>query len=271
MNKISANNYSLQNPENYKTNFENSLNETTDKYIALICEYFRCIIENIKMKNAFHFKFILIRGLETITHVFNITLLYSKNLEMAYYHSQKAFYYYVEFIGQINEEKHVFLQLSSKDAIMCVYKKTIFEISNEYKKSFTSTCTTKEVMDKFDGIQLNINIYKNIVNYLFTNENKIQEDVIDFFIYRFEILCNKINSVILSNDETKIIDLFICNLNSKLLENEKYLDILDLFTKKICKTKAILSEKKIKQKILEEDFDLFLKQGHDKFINWIFS
>jgi len=268
MNNISAQHYSLQNPENYKSILENSLNEINDKYIALICEYFRYIIENIKMKNAFHFKFILLRGLETITHVFNIILLYSKNLEMSYYHSQKAFYYYVEFIGQINEEKNVFLQLSSKDAVMCVYKKTIFEISNEYKKN--STFATKELVEKCNGIQLNINIYKKIVNYLLTNESNLQDDVIDFFIYRFEILCNKINSVILSSDETKTIDLFISNLNAKIIDVEKYLDILDLFTKRICKTKLILSEKKIKQKILEEDFDLFLKQGHEKFINWLF-
>jgi hypothetical protein len=59
MNNVSSHHYSLQNPENYKFILENSLNEINDKYIALICEYFRYIIENIKMTNAFHFKFIL--------------------------------------------------------------------------------------------------------------------------------------------------------------------------------------------------------------------
>ena len=79
-------------------------------------------------------KFIIQRGLITITNVFNIILFYSKNLDMAYYHSQKAYYFYVEFIGQISEEHNTFLQLSSRDAILFIYKKTIFDIHNECKK-----------------------------------------------------------------------------------------------------------------------------------------
>jgi len=209
------------------------------------------------------------RGLETITHVFNFILFYSKNLEMAYFHSQKAFYYYVEFVGQINEEQNMFLQLSSRDAIMCVYKKTIFEITNEHKK--ISTYMSEDVTKVFDGIQLNTKIYKNIINYVLSSEKNLEEDMIDFFIYRFEHLCNKLNSVILSNEETKVIDFFICHLNTKSLDIEKYLDVLDFFIKRICKTKLILSEKKIKQKILEDDFDAVLRQPCDKFVNWIFA
>jgi len=261
--------YSLQNVENYKQLLDNSVNEMLDKYISLICEYLRYIIENIKMKNVTHFKFILMRGLETITHVFNFILFYSKNLEMSYFHSQKAFYYYVEFIGQINEEQNMFLQLSSRDATMCVYKKTIFEITNEHKK--ISTYISEDDIKVFDGIQLSIKIYKNIINYVLSSEKNLEENMVEFFIYRFELLCNKLNSVILSNEETMVIDFFICYLNAKTLDIEKYLDVLDFFIKRTCKTKLILSEKKIKQKILDNDFDVVLCQPCDKFVNWIFS
>jgi len=267
--KTDSNYYSLLNVDNYKSLLENSLNEVLDKYITLICEYFKFIVENIKMKNKGYFKFILVRGLETITHVFNNILFYSKNLEMSYYHGQKAFYYYVEFIGQISEEQNVFLQLSSRDATMYVYKKTIFEISNEHRK--ISTYIDEELTQKLNGIHLHMQIYKNIFNYLLTIEENLRDEIIDFFIYRFELLCNKINSVILSNEESKVIDFFVDHLNTKALDIEKYLDVLDFFTKRICKTKSILSEKKIKHKILDDGFDSMLQQIPDKFITWLFS
>ena len=37
-------------------------------------------------------------------------------------------------MGQIGEDSHTYLQLNSKDAALFVYKKTIFELDNEYRK-----------------------------------------------------------------------------------------------------------------------------------------
>jgi hypothetical protein len=91
-------------------------------------EYLKYVLENHKIKNACYKKFILIRGLETINHVFYFILYYTNNLEITYFHSQKAIYFYVEFIQQTSTEENSFLQLNSRDAIMYVYKKTIFEI-----------------------------------------------------------------------------------------------------------------------------------------------
>ena len=82
--------------------------------------------------NPNYLKFIVIRGIETLTHVFNTILHYTKNLEITYLHSQKAYYYYIEFISQISEDQNIFLQLSSNDAIMYVYKKTIYNINKKF-------------------------------------------------------------------------------------------------------------------------------------------
>jgi len=267
--KSISNKYCLLNTENYKSLLDNSLNDILDKYIGLICEYLRFIIENIKIKNKGYFKFILMRGLETISHVFNNILFYTKNLELAYYHGQKAFYYYVEFIGQISEEQNMFLQLSSRDATMYVYKKTIFEIGNENKK--ISTYIDNEIEEKLNGLHTHIQIYKNIINYFLTGNDFFEKELFEFFVHRFEMICNKINSVILSNEESRTIEFFIDILNTKSLETKKYLEILDFFTKRICKTKLILYEKKMKQKVLHDNFDVILYDNSEKFISWLFS
>ena len=50
-----------------------------------------------------------------------------------------------EFIEQIIDIQHSFLQLSSRDASVFVYKKTIYEINNEYRKSIDAVSTKKDV------------------------------------------------------------------------------------------------------------------------------
>ena len=105
------------------------------------------------------FNFIILRGLETTTHVFKYVLLYTQNLEAAFHHAQKAIYYYLEFIAQVAEQKNAFLQLSSRDAITYVYKKTIYLINNlESKKSKNDIINTMNVY-----IQLYKNMGDNII------------------------------------------------------------------------------------------------------------
>ena len=69
-----------------------------------------------------------------LKNVMNVLFLYTRNTELIYKHLNKSFLYYIEFIEQIGEEGNSFLQLSSKDAMLFVYKKTIFDINIEYKK-----------------------------------------------------------------------------------------------------------------------------------------
>jgi len=163
--------YSLHNTDNYLETFHPST-LTTDilnKYKILVLEYLQFILENTNCKSDEIYKYIILRGLTTITHVFQITFLNTKNLNLSYFHSQKAFYYYVEFIGQITGEQNTFLQLTSKDAVMFVYKKTIFEIHNDYRKSSSSNSTEQEV---FQILDIYCQILKTVVGH-FVNQNDL--------------------------------------------------------------------------------------------------
>ena len=160
MNTNKDNNFSLQNLDNYRKNIDNTTIEVTEKYYMLIAEYFKFITENIKVKNSNFSKFIITRGLDTITNVFNSIFYYTKNIDLTYFHCQKSFYFYVEFVGQISEDEKMFLQLSSRDATLYVYKKTIFEINNECKNTNE---TSKLINDQIAIINSYMNIYKTLV------------------------------------------------------------------------------------------------------------
>ena len=79
---------SLSNVDNYRQNINVPLNEIVDNFIKIICEYMILLSENIYIKNLIYFKFILIRGLETISTIFRLILFFTKNISLASYYSQ---------------------------------------------------------------------------------------------------------------------------------------------------------------------------------------
>ena len=153
--------YTISRTENYKAKNTHSNQDVLTKFVSLSVEYLSFIAEKIHMKNKECYKFIIMRGLETIMHVFSLLFYYTKNLDLTYYHSQKAYYFYIEFIEQISDDNVSFLQLSSRDATTFVYKKTIYEINNEHKKTFCELLTEEKATLHY--LDTYMYIYKNIV------------------------------------------------------------------------------------------------------------
>ena len=153
--------YTISRTENYKAKNTYQTHDILTKFVSLVVEYLSFIGEKIHMKNQECYKFIIMRGLETIIHVFSLLFYYTKNLDLTYYHSQKAYYFYIEFIEQISDDNVSFLQLSSRDATTFVYKKTIYEINNEYKKTFRELLTEEKAVLHY--VDTYMYIYKNIV------------------------------------------------------------------------------------------------------------
>lgn len=141
---------SLQHAENYKRQLENTTTEIFVMYMGIVQEFLVQCMDSIFITDVSYYRYIILKGIETIAHVFRNLLLYTNNLNITYHHSQKAFYYYVEFIGQIGEESHSFLQLNSKDATLFVYKKTIFDIKKDFSSHYKgdTTETTQFIIDK---------------------------------------------------------------------------------------------------------------------------
>ena len=267
--------YSLHNSDNFKNIIQLSSQDINKKYISLIVEYLIFIVENMKnIKKIKYFRYIVMRGLETITHVFTIILYYTKNLTLAYYHSQKSYYLFVEFIGQISEEQNTFLQLSSKDATMYVYKKTIYELHNDLKKNITHR---NDDIIKLESLDINIQLLKIIINYIiYTDEfNKTNVSTIMFSL---EKIANKINILNLKREKIEIykkISFFLENIsNNDIVKYDKYLEIIDIFLKKIQKNIELLNDIKDRMLDFEEKNEFSMiefieKNAADNFINLI--
>jgi hypothetical protein len=120
------------------------------------------------MKNKPYYRFIFEKGIEMLIHIFSLIFYYTKNLELSIYHMKKSYYFYIEFIEQISDNNVTFLQLSSRDAILFVYKRTIFELNQEYRKNMEElTIEEKNILSIVDSY-INIYSHKNIHIFIYT-------------------------------------------------------------------------------------------------------
>ena len=254
-------NYSLNISENYKKELECDVSDVTKKYTALIVDYFNFILENIKISNINFEKFIIIRGLDTITNVFLHLLYYTKNIDLTYFHCQKSFYFYVEFVGQISDEEKSFLQLTSRDATTYVYKKTVFDINSEFKKQ--NELDTDELRIKMDIIKSYVNLYQTYLLKTIKSETKNMKDL-DCVIKIYDKLNNlhnKSSIVILENITEKLF--------YKIEDLNKFYELCSLIVKKFVKNQEIL--KNANKKLNSDEFNDKLLESSDKFVAWLSS
>ena len=153
-------NIALSNVENYKNELDSNEHILFLKYVGLIHELFQCCTENIYIQKEDYLKYIMIKGIKNTFYIYNFLLLYTKNVELAIYHTQKSIIYYIEFISQIGEDTNNLLQLNSKDATLFIFKKTIFEVNEDTRKNYKENKVTKE---KLEMLQLYIDFYNNLL------------------------------------------------------------------------------------------------------------
>ena len=150
----------INNVENYQSKLQVNTDIIFKSYINIIDEFLLLANESIYINKQQYYKYIIIHGIKTITHIFNLLFLYTKNIELTLYHMTRSFVYYVEFIGQIGDDNHAFLQLSSKDASLFIYKKTIYEIDVNHRKNHKMGGNDSIL---FNNITKLINLYNNIL------------------------------------------------------------------------------------------------------------
>jgi hypothetical protein len=238
------NNYILNNLENYNKELSETTVDIFIKYVNLINEFIIECCENLYMKNINYNIYTIKKGVETLSHIFSILLLYTMNLELVYHHCQNSLFYYIEFISQISGENN-FLQLTLKDSALFVYKKTIFEINNDYKSSFV--ISEKDNL-KIDTINYLIKIYNSLLYLLIekhtfsidnkssllkeisANIQKITNRIINLFFVKKDAN-NEVDTI----EQLKVIYYLIEFIKNKQIEISFFI-FIDNFIKKLSKS-----------------------------------
>ena len=263
--------FMLYSISNYKPCIENSVSEILNKFVNILIEYMKFISEKIMMKNKRYYCFIFERGIETLIHVFSVIFYYTKNLNLTFYHTQKACYFYIEFIEQISDDNVSFLQLSSRDAILFVYKKTIFDINNEYKKNIQEPTTEENlILSKLNSY---ICIYKCIVLFITNHNDFTKTNYINICSESIKFISETLNKNKITPDILRIncIYLFATLFDDKNIDIHDFFKLLDEFIKKTISKKKF-DEKVIKNKIYDIEIQKLIDDNKlNKIVEWIFT
>ena len=197
-------NKNILNVNNYNTELENT-GQILKEYNILLNEYLAHITNQLVIKDNIHYLFVINRGIDLFKNIFVMLLHYSKNLELVIHHLRKSYLYYTEFIGQVGEDSNSFLQLNSKDACLFVYKKTIYDINEEFKKKYELTEDEKK---QFFNLKENIYLYTQIIKIFCKNyidgDNIFLKDERDMYIKTLNNFMIKILNILKKNKERKL-------------------------------------------------------------------
>ena len=154
-------NYDVNNNDNFNFNISENSNIFILKYFIAINEYINLYIDNIYDNISINVKknyryYIFIKGLELLSNIIHILLIHTNNLDLVIYYCHKAYYYYIEFISQLDYDNN-HLELSVKDGIIFVYKKTIFDLK-ENLNNINNSNINEDNVKKIDNIEKIINI-----------------------------------------------------------------------------------------------------------------
>ena len=215
----------LQNSENYNKTLNNNIFDIYNKFTSIINEFILHMLDNNKSTNVENE---LYDGIKTLSHVFKFLILYTKNLELTIYHCQRAFYFFIEFMDQMNDESHSFLQLTIKDAILFVYKKTIYDINDEYRSSYNIEATKEE-----DLLDIILTIYVEI-SLLHVKKCKFEDHKLKYLSDENEKLIKNINKIYQKNkNNTTILHEKMVELNLFINKEVQNFNDITLFDQKM--------------------------------------
>lgn len=235
--------YNIDSVDNYLAQYNVTAIDLFTRYIYIIKEFIVQAKDLACLRDINYFKHVVVKGVETLTHAFRCLLMYTKNMELAYYNCKKAIYYYVEFICQLGDDKHESLKLTLNDAVLFVYKKTIFEISQSFRKDYNSQSDEKSFIitdNLFCMTEIYLSCFRNIIDKYDTlslehlliamsESNEFAQEIIN--------MSHKIEAADYNRKVTILLKFSNCINCSNL--NNKY-DILKLIIKKIKKTDILL-------------------------------
>lgn len=204
-------------------------------------------------------KYLLINGFSTLTHVFKI-MLNKTTLSEAVENTEKAIYYYTQFIEQMDENIMYDLNVSSNNASLFVYKKTINPLFPEPKNP-------ADIITK--NVEYLLLLYRTIFDILIQADynSLIQYKLINIAV---ELCCNNSDEPLFKEALTSVM-LFVNHFptQEKMCNSAVICDHIYFYIKKF--KQNTLSLERLCYKKIQPEYADKLKENSSNFIKWLLN
>ena len=226
-----------------------------EKYVTLITDFFELLNQSDLKYEFVNLISVLYVGINTINRVFEYVIYKTKNMEKTVYYSQKAYVYYLEYMEQVLRS-NLSQSLNTNDAIIFVYKKTIFDLHDgENNQSFNTMSNIMSLREEILDIDEKewkpyiLNMFKT-ANILFYWENSGIN-----FNERYK-LCQLFLSKLLLHciyNDVAAAYLEIIQQHMHNIKNEKYVQLLvELIDHKCKKKQANLKQPELPNEVMHD-------------------
>ena len=122
--------------------------QVVDNYMRILREYIEAFCKITVDISAPYYDCMFYTGINVINKVYVFTLMKYSTLQRANYYSQKAYVYFIEYMEQVHEHELTHA-INHNDAILFIYNKTIFEMTD----SSPSSLSTNDKMRNIFSLQ----------------------------------------------------------------------------------------------------------------------
>ena len=207
-----------------KLNINNKSWEIFPQYVNVMNDYLLNFSNSIKFKRGENDGIYLLKnGFYTLTNVFKTIMKETLNIENAVKSTKHSIFYYTNFIEQIEENKIHDLNISSNNASIFVYKKTIDTIIPN------SQVITKKLEEIIKNIDHSIVIYSDMFEILINEYNNYNSNIPEKLMNVAIEMCNNNDNEIYYDTKLSNIILFMNHFPEE--KNNKY-EYIYLYVKK---------------------------------------
>lgn len=152
-------------------------NSISENYINIVSEYFESIPNYVNLNLVDNHSLFLSNGLNIIKNIFEYTLITKKNLVTVDLYSHRAFYYYLEYVKQI-QEAEMHLDIDYTKTSMFVYERIVGEINNDDTNSIANILSLNDQTSNLKNIDIKdlINQINIFIHNLFNLNSKQRID-----------------------------------------------------------------------------------------------
>lgn len=169
--------YLLNDNDSYYLELNTSHRDIFKNYMQGIYNYTLAMTKNKEHKTTYY-KYIFVKGVEVISHIFMIILYYTKNVKVASYYVETILTQYSELLGHLLKPSIANTNFSCRETCLLLLKNSIYKIMLDKQKQ---TIYTEPETKILDNVRYLVNTFNNTMyGIIETNPGQFTDKLMKF-------------------------------------------------------------------------------------------